>query len=41
MVYQQAMKLAGSAAAPTPVEPGTLDVNATVTLTVEVAPAKR
>lgn len=30
-----------AAAAPTPVEPGTIDVNATVTLTVEVAPAKR
>lgn len=29
------------AAAPTPVETGTIDVNATVTLTVEVAPAKR
>lgn len=29
------------AAAPTPVEAGTLDVSATVTLTVEVAPAKR
>lgn len=28
-------------AAPTPVEAGTIDVNATVTLTVEVAPAKR
>ena len=29
------------AAAPTPVEAGTLDVSATVTLTVEVAPTKR
>jgi hypothetical protein len=32
---------ARAATAPTPVETGTLDVNATVTLTVEVAPAKR
>jgi uncharacterized protein len=30
-----------AAAAPTPVETGTLDVSATVTLTVEVAPASR
>lgn len=40
MVYPQAMTMA-AAAAPTPVEPGTLDVNAAVTVTVEVAPAKR
>jgi len=32
---------AEAAAAPTPVEAGTLDVSATVTLTVEVAPASR
>ncbi len=41
-VYPQAMEMRLAAAAPaTPVEAGTLDVNATVTLTVEVAPAKR
>jgi hypothetical protein len=40
LVYQQATKLA-LATAPTPVEPGTLDISAAVTLTVEVAPAKR
>lgn len=32
---------ANAVRAPTPVETGTIDVNATVTLTVEVAPAKR
>lgn len=32
---------ANAARAPTPVETGTIEVNATVTLTVEVAPAKR
>lgn len=43
-VYPRAVRLfaqANAAAAPTPVEKGTIDVNATVTLTVEVAPAKR
>jgi uncharacterized protein len=41
-VYPQAMRFAAKASAPaTPVEAGTLDVSATVTLTVEVAPAKR
>jgi len=41
-IYPQAREFKMSvAAAPTPVEAGTLDVNATVTLTVEVAPAKR
>jgi uncharacterized protein len=41
-IYPQARQLAMAQAAPaTPVEAGTLDVNATVTLTVEVAPAKR
>lgn len=40
LVYPQAMKMA-AAAAPTPVEAGTIDINAAVTLTVEVAPAKR
>ncbi|HVS75805.1 MAG TPA: SIMPL domain-containing protein [Steroidobacteraceae bacterium] len=39
-VYRQ-FKLAAAAAAPTPVEPGTIDVDASVTLTVEVAPGKR
>ena len=39
-VYQQATKLA-LATAPTPVESGTLYISAAVTLTVEVAPAKR
>lgn len=41
-VYPQAMDMRLAAAAPaTPVEAGSIDVNATVTLTVEVAPAKR
>jgi len=41
-IYAQAAGMRLAAAAPaTPVEAGTLDVNATVTLTVEVAPAKR
>jgi uncharacterized protein len=40
LAYPRVMKMA-VAAAPTPVEPGTIDVNAAVTLTVEVAPAKR
>jgi uncharacterized protein len=41
-VYAQVTEMRLAAAAPaTPVEAGTLDVNATVTLTVEVAPAKR
>jgi uncharacterized protein len=41
-VYPQAMEMRLAAATPaTPVEAGTIDVNATVTLTVEVAPAKR
>ena len=42
-IYPQVRMLAQvQAAAPrTPVEAGTIDVNATVTLTVEVAPAKR
>lgn len=42
LVYPQARVFAQvKAAAPTPVEPGTIDVSATVTLTVEVAPTKR
>lgn len=41
LLYQQSVKLALPAAAPTPVETGTVSVNASVTLTVEVAPAKR
>lgn len=42
LVYPQARVFAqAQAAAPTPVEGGTIDVNASVTLTVEVAPAKR
>jgi hypothetical protein len=41
-IYQQAMKLSlAEAPPPAPVEPGTVAVNATVTLTVEVAPATR
>jgi hypothetical protein len=41
-VYPQSVQMARvEAAPPTPVEPGTVAVNATVTLTVEVAPAKR
>jgi uncharacterized protein YggE len=41
-IYPQAMRFAAKASVPaTPVEAGTLDVSATVTLTVEVAPAKR
>lgn len=40
-IYPQAMRLAAGQAPATPVEPGTLDVNATVTLIVEVAPARR
>jgi uncharacterized protein len=41
-VYPQTVQMARmEAAPPTPVEPGTVAVNATVTLTVEVAPAKR
>lgn len=41
-IYPQAMRFAAKASAPaTPVEAGTLDVSATVTLTVEVAPTKR
>jgi uncharacterized protein len=41
-IYMQAQRFAAAAAAPaTPVEAGTIGVNATVTLTVEVAPARR
>jgi uncharacterized protein YggE len=41
-IYPRAMRFAAAAPAPaTPVEAGTIDVSATVTLTVEVAPAKR
>lgn len=40
-IYARAMSVAAAPAARTPVEAGTIDVNATVTLTVEVAPAKR
>jgi hypothetical protein len=39
-IYARAMSVAAPAAR-TPVEGGTIDVDATVTLTVEVAPAKR
>lgn len=38
---RMAFKMAMQGAATTPIEAGTLDVSATVTLTVEVAPAKR
>jgi hypothetical protein len=40
-LYAQRMSVAAAPAAATPVEAGTIDVSATVTLTVEVAPAKR
>jgi hypothetical protein len=40
-IYAQAMGGVAARAVRTPVEAGTIDVNATVTLTVEVAPAKR
>jgi uncharacterized protein YggE len=40
-VYGGAPRAMAAAAAPTPVEAGTLDVTAEVTLTVEVAPAAR
>jgi uncharacterized protein len=42
-IYPQARQFVAlsAARAPTPVEAGTLEVSATVTLTVEVAPAKR
>jgi uncharacterized protein YggE len=41
-IYPRAMAMRLAAPAPTtPVEPGTIDVSATVTLTVEVAPAKQ
>ena len=41
VIYPQGGLRMSTLAAPTPVEAGTLDINATVTLTVEVAPAKR
>lgn len=42
LVYPQARQFARVESAPsTPVEAGTIDVSATITLTVEVAPAKR
>jgi hypothetical protein len=40
-LYAQKMSVAAAPALATPVEAGTIDVNATVTLTVEVAPDKR
>jgi uncharacterized protein len=40
-LYAQRMSVEAAAAPATPVEAGTIDVSATVTLTVEVAPAKR
>ena len=40
-IYEQAVTLTAARAVRTPVEAGTIDVSATVTLTVEVAPAKR
>jgi uncharacterized protein YggE len=40
-IYPRAMRLATAQAPATPVEAGTIDISATVTLTVEVAPAKR
>lgn len=42
LLYAQSMQFARAQAAPaTPVEPGTVALNATVTLTMEVAPAAR
>jgi|SRR6185312_9174488 len=40
-VYMQEVTVSARRAPPTPVEAGTIDVSATVNLTVEVAPAKR
>lgn len=40
-LYAQKMSVEAAQPVATPAEPGTMDVNATVTLTVEVAPAKR
>lgn len=40
-IYEQAVTVSAARAVHTPIEAGTIDVNATVTLTVEVAPAKR
>jgi hypothetical protein len=40
-LYARRMSVAAGPAPATPVEAGTIDVSATVTLTVEVAPAKR
>ena len=40
-MYMQAVPLSARRAATTPVEAGAIDVSATVTLTVEVAPARR
>ncbi|HEX5459722.1 MAG TPA: SIMPL domain-containing protein [Steroidobacteraceae bacterium] len=40
-LYAQKMSVAAARTPATPVEAGTIDIDATVTLTVEVAPAKR
>lgn len=40
-VFRQFKLAAAAPTAPTPVEPGAIDVDATISLTVEVAPAKR
>jgi len=40
-IYPQTMRFAAARGPATPVEAGTIDLGATVTLTVEVAPAKR
>jgi uncharacterized protein YggE len=40
-IFLRAQRFAAAMATPTPVEAGSIAVNATVTLTVEVAPAKR
>jgi len=37
-IFAEAATLRGAAAAPTPVEPGTIEVHASVTLTVEIVP---
>lgn len=40
-IYAQAVTVTAARAVATPIEAGTVDINAAVTLTVEVAPAKR
>jgi uncharacterized protein len=40
-LYQPMARAVAAASVPTPIEPGSLDINAEVTLTVEVSPAAR